>query len=249
MDQPYGYAGDDPVNESDPSGEKLSGCSWWEWGLAAGLCGARQVYVDAVNEVENKVSNLIGEIEAAEPASTTSSDLSLTDSPCLAGAANSDDSSGGGSTASHIGIVGEISKELRLPDYISVEVAGGAYGVVGGAVATLTRYGDVYVGPVAGVGVPGIAGSISAGWIDQLGSVPGRDQLSSFVHGNSIALSGYVPVVFGIAGPDAAEVWGNVGGTSHKDFGTQVGIAVGAGKYVGLEWSYSFNVDHHGPTW
>jgi len=195
------------------------------------------------------VSSLIGEIEAAEQSvSTTANDDDALGSSCAAGAESLDGSVTSDSTASHIGIVGEISNKLRLPDYISLEVAGGYFGVVGGAVATLTRYGDVYVGPVLGAGIPGISGAITAGWIDQF-SVPSRDQLASFVHGNSITLGGYIPVVFAVAGPDVAEVYGNVGQWGWEAFGTQVGIAVGAGKYVGLEWSYSFNVDHHGPTW
>jgi hypothetical protein len=207
--------------------------------------------VSAVNAVENKVSMVISEIEESEPqepGSMVPSDGLPVGSVCSVSIEADNASSASAGSASWMAILGDISRNLRLPDYISVEVAGGDFGVVGGAVATVTRYGDVYVGPVLGGGIPGIAGIVSAGWIDQF-SVPGRDQLSNFVHGNSITLSGYVPWPWGVAGPAAAEVYGNVGSWGLSAFGTQVGIGGGVGKYAGLEWSYSFNVDHHGPTW
>ena len=38
-DQPYSYAGDDPVNGSDPSGQA---CSTWQWVAAPGVCAANK---------------------------------------------------------------------------------------------------------------------------------------------------------------------------------------------------------------
>jgi hypothetical protein len=225
------YAGDDPVNGSDPSGLHVcSASNPFTWGGCVEN-GVQDVESWALTPVKSKVQQTISGIESAQGSSNGSSG-------CISETG----------TTSRYGIVASIADAFRLPDYISLEVSGGAYGVVGGAVATLTRYGSIFIGPELGAGVPGISGDVEAGWIDQSG-VPGRNQLNGFVDGNSVTLGGYLPVAFGIAGPAAAEVYGNVGSWGWSAFGTQVGIGIGKGKNLALQWSYSFHVSDSGPTW
>ena len=101
---------------------------------------------------------------------------------------------------------------------------------------TITRNGHLYYGPEADAGIAGFSGSIQAGWIDQ-GSTPSACQIDQFVHGWSLTGNGYVPEagVPGLAGigPAVGETWGNEGGTSVNDFGTNVGIGFGAGRQLG----------------
>ena len=232
-------AGDDPVNESDPSGDITCGsiipigC-----GVATdvqnGISGAVKGVINAaLSPVESKVRQTISGTKAAE-----------------AGSAAECGSASNTATLSGYAGLGAVASAFRLPDYVSVEVSGGVYGVVGGAVATVTRYGSVFVGPELGVGVPGVAGAVRAGWIDQSGE-PGRNQLNGFVSSNSVTLAGYVPIpaVFDVVGPSAAEVWGNVGDGGWSSFSTEVGVGAGEGKNIALTWSYSFHVSDSGPSW
>ena len=227
-------AGGDPVNNSDPTGLHVCNGDPLTWGGCAEN-GVQNVESWALTPAKSKVQQTISGIESAQSSSSAASS-----SGCISGT--------GTSSSSTYGVVASIVNAFRLPDYISLEVSGGAYGIVGGAVATLTRYGSIFVGPELGAGVPGISGNVEAGWIDQ-GSAPGRNQLNGFVDGNSITGGGYLPAVFGVAGPAAAEVYGNVGSWGWSAFGTQVGIGIGLGKNLALQWSYSFHVSDSGPTW
>jgi len=138
----------------------------------------------------------------------------------------------------------------RLPDYVNFDLSG-AYPVLGifgprvGFNATVTRYGQVYVGPELGVGVKGVSGSVRAGWINQ-GSTPSPCQLDSYVQGPSLTASAFLPLypdpgTLGV-GPSVAETWGNEGGWNLNDFSTEVGVGAGGGHDFGLYQSYSFKL-------
>jgi hypothetical protein len=105
------------------------------------------------------------------------------------------------------------------------------------------------VAPEIGTGIPGGTATLEAGWIDQ-SSVPGKNQLNNFVVGNSVNFGGYVPLLFDeTVGLAAAEIYGNVGDSGSSAFGTQVGIGIGEGRNLSLQWSYGFHVSDSGPTW
>lgn len=107
---------------------------------------------------------------------------------------------------------------------------------------TLTRSGQLFLGPQLGLGVPGVSGVVRAGWIDQA-STPCPGQLGAFVGGPSLTGSGYVPL-FGVTGPAAGETWGNEGSTRRKALGTEFGWGVGLGRYAGVTQSYNFHLVH-----
>jgi RHS repeat-associated protein len=129
---------------------------------------------------------------------------------------------------------------LRLPDYVSFSAGGSlaALGVpflppfvTGGIGFTWTRQGHVFVAPSVGLGVPGSTGSIRAGYLDQ-SHIPTSTEVNNFVSKTSVTVSGYVPL-FGVAGPDLAETWGDPG------YATEYGVGVGVGEDLNISYSYS----------
>jgi RHS repeat-associated protein len=149
---------------------------------------------------------------------------------------------------SGIRVGGDLLSKVRLPDYVVLDVAGGDYGGIVGLNVILTRTGHVYVGPQAGVGVPGISGAVRAGWLDQ-SATPTARQTDSFIQGWSGSASGYAPVLGGVAGPSVAETWGNEGHFHSGDFATEVGAGVGAGHYIGGTETYDFQLPFTFPGW
>src|SRR5262249_53965186 len=142
---------------------------------------------------------------------------------------------------------------VRLPDYVNINV-GGAYpllgpvGPGGGVNLTISRYGQVYLGPEGGGGLAGISGSIRAGWINQR-TAPTPCQLNSFIQGPGLTAAGYEPILFGVAGPSIGETWGNEGGTHLNDFATEVGIGFGGGRNLGVYQGYNFHLPITLPSW
>jgi RHS repeat-associated protein len=145
----------------------------------------------------------------------------------------------------------------RLPDYVNLNVGGvfpllGPVGLGGGFNVTVTRNGHIYYGPEGGAGIAGVSGTFEAGWIDQA-STPTPCQLDQFVQGWGLTVNGYVPVVGvpGVAGigPAGGETWGNEGGTSASDFGTNVGIGFGGGHNLGVMQGYNFRAPFNLPEW
>ena len=152
---------------------------------------------------------------------------------------------------------GGIIEHGRLPDYVNLNLGGvapllGPFGAGAGIDITITRNGHLYYGPEGDAGIGGFSGSIQADWVDQ-GSTPSACQIDQFVHGWSLTGNVYVPVIGvpGLAGvgPAGGETWGNEGGTSANDFGTNVGIGFGAGRQVGANQSYSFRAPFDLPGW
>ena len=233
----FEYAGDDPVSGDDPSG--LHNCNFnpFTWGGCVEN-GVEDAESFALDPIKGKAQQLINGIEAAQSSESieAAADFECADRP------NSE------STSSPYRVLASIANRFRLPDYVSIEASGGDFGVVGGAVFTVTRYGSIFLGPEIGVGVPGFLLDAEAGWIDQPG-IPGRNQLNTFVSANSITFEVFAPIVFDVAGPTVAEIYGNVGESGWSAFGTQVGFGGGNQKNASLQWSYSFHISDSGPTW
>ncbi len=124
----------------------------------------------------------------------------------------------------------------------------GHLGLGGGFNVTITRYGQIYYGPEVGGGIAGVSGSARAGWINQ-SATPSACQTDQFIHGAGLTVSGYLPVVGGIAGPSVGETWGNEGGTNANDFATEVGVGFGAGHNVGVNQGYNFRAPFNAPGW
>ena len=122
-----------------------------------------------------------------------------------------------------------------------------------GMVVTVSRSGHIYLGPQGGVGFPGATAAVRAGWIDEP-ETPTNSELDRFISGLGITGSGYWPLVGPIPGilglgPSGAETWGNVGHFDLKDFGTEVGVGVGEGRYVGGTASYMVEFSLPTPSW
>jgi RHS repeat-associated protein len=230
--EPYVYTADDPTNNTDPSGLHkcdLNPLTWW--GCAEN--GLQDIESWLLSPFKSEAETTISGIEDDQAYALGGSDCTpATESPAsspYAGVAN-------------------VANGLRLPDYLSLQVSGGIFGVVGGVVVTFTRYGSIFVGPEIGIGSEGISADVDAGWIDQE-TEPSRNQLNQFVQGNSITASIYIPAIFDVAGPAVAEIYGNVGSWGWSAFGTQVGIGFGDELSGSLQWSYSFHASDSGPTW
>jgi RHS repeat-associated protein len=255
-DTAYTYADGDPVNDGDPIGQR----STWKAVLAPEVCLASSLLSLAksavLSSVEGRVRQAVAQVQAASAQLQSAANDGCSPALHLA------HPSGTLIAASLAGIF------LRQPDYYAVEIAGGDYGAVGGVVITFDRYGEVFLGPEGGAGIPGVAGTIDAGWIDQSRS-PDSTQLHSFLGGWSVEGSVYldgveanrilrwlglpvdvkIPILSDVSGPAIAEVWGNVFSGGWSSFSTQVGIGFGAGKNAAITPSYSFHISNSGPQW
>ena len=145
----------------------------------------------------------------------------------------------------------------RLPDYVNLNLSAvipviGPVGPGIGFNVTVTRNGALYYGPEGGVGIVGASESLEAGWINQY-STPTACQLNQFVGGWGLTANAFVPIlgVPGIAGLGLAggETWGNEGGNHANDFGTNIGVGIGATHYVGGMQGYNFRAPFNLPGW
>jgi hypothetical protein len=139
----------------------------------------------------------------------------------------------------------------RLPDYIIIN------GVVSlpfaqfiyvGVNVTITRYGRIFIGPEGGASVPGAMIDARAGWIDQT-PLPSDCELNNFAGQWSAGASAYGAFLGGVAGPSVAETWGNPGQAGWKNFGTEVGLGVGAGHSASVGGSYDWMLPWKLPAW
>jgi RHS repeat-associated protein len=138
----------------------------------------------------------------------------------------------------------------RNPDYVSADLSGSlpfAPWIQVGATVTLTRDGHIFVGPQAGVGVPGATLAVRAGWIDSA-QQPSCADIDKFIEGWSLTGSGFWSLLGGV-GPSASEQWGNEGKLGWKNFSTEIGVAVGAGRSLGVNQSYQWELPFSGPSW
>jgi RHS repeat-associated protein len=137
------------------------------------------------------------------------------------------------------------------PAYVTVEAGYSAGPGVTGSL-TLTRSGSLFIGGGYGDSAPGFSAAARAGWIDGVDR-PSCKQVDDFVNGPSLSYSGYapalgVPLVTGV-GPSVGQTWGNEGGTHLSDWGTEVGVGIGAGHQVGFSQSTSGKIWSFGQLW
>ena len=104
--------------------------------------------------------------------------------------------------------VSDVSSIFRVPDYVSVDIDINAIsvgaipigdipipiGVGGGVVVSDTRYGGVFIEPIASIGTEGPTFQARAGWIESY-SVPDRNQVNNFLHGWSAGVSVVAPPI------------------------------------------------------
>jgi len=152
-----------------------------------------------------------------------------------------------------IGAISVVIDHPRLPDYVTFDTAGCPLPLVpcplvGGVQVTVARYGQLFVGPQLGVGIPGASASIRAGWVNQ-SQVPCPSQLNQFVGGKSLTGSAYAPAFYDVTGPSAAETWGDEGTASWNATGNEIGWGVGYGHYAGVSQSYLFSLGDIFPAW
>jgi RHS repeat-associated protein len=121
----------------------------------------------------------------------------------------------------------------RRPDYYNFNFGYNfPWGSGVGYNIAVTNHGKVYAGPEFGRGMPGVSGSVRAGWIDQW-APPSQSQINSFVSGLSMTASLYVPVADGI-GPSVAKTWGKEGSLAGGATSTEVGIGAGQGDNASI---------------
>lgn len=142
--------------------------------------------------------------------------------------------------------VASVVDQGRLPDYVTVNVSAvapvlGPLGVGAGGNLTVTRHGQVYVGPEFSAGLAGLSVSVRGGWINQ-SATPSACDTDQFVSGLGVTASGYVPAVLGVVGPSAGVTWGNVGATATNSTATEVGVGVGAGHNAGISVGLNFRL-------
>ena len=244
-DTAYTYAGDDPVNASDPTGDHVCNGDPLTW---LGCLGNF-----ATNAVDTAIGILVRPLvvqarsDLAADQTTTSGggiggcDFQLTSSTSLS--SSSELSQRGGAWETH-------------PDWIGIDISGTflselaevfpplAVTSIGGQLL-VDRYGDVYAGPQAGVSVPGLLALADAGWIWS-STIPSRSYLSRFISGLSV--SGQVAYADGLAVAGSV-VYGNVGHGGLSAFGIQVGIGYGEAHTGSLQASWLFSLGNIGVSW
>jgi hypothetical protein len=242
-DQPYAYAGDDPVNESDPSGLHRQ-CNFDP--LSWGGC------------VENAVDS------AAQNAFRSLVQPAIDEALANASQYEGDESSDGATTCYALTSASEPSPDHpweRWPDWIGIDVNGTFLAPLAlivpdllplvphldvGYQITIDRYGNVYFGYEGGVTLDvGEAVAADAGWIFN-SNVPSEPDLKSFISSWSISAgvqwgSGY--------GAGAELVYGDIGSWGWHAFGVQYEFGVINGKGLSLLDSYTKYLFNIGRGW
>ncbi len=134
----------------------------------------------------------------------------------------------------------------RAPDYVVLEGAAFTdfYGLGAGGFLAFTRSGQVYLAPIeVGVGTPGAAVTVRAGWIAQ-GGVPSDAKVEAFVGGWGVNASANG----GPGQPAVAVNWGTTG-LSANDFSAEAGLTVFGDPGVSLAGSYAFEMADSGLSW
>ena len=236
--QPYAFAGDDPVNESDPSGLHLyNPCNWF------GICHKIHTAVDALtidsvlSLIRSTVSaRLAGAVSSAETAaqSLQQDAAAITSTTCI--------------TAETQQLT-----ELRWPDWFSYEWSGTwllelaevfppAAFFSSGVTVTVDRYGDAFIGPQVGVSGPGFQISLDGGWILNA-NVPSKEETKSFISSWSLVGSFYAPP-FGFS-----VLYGNVLSWGFHAFGVQIDAGAITGKGFSASASYDIYLGNTGLSW
>jgi RHS repeat-associated protein len=241
-DQPYAYAGDDPVNEGDPSGLHKCNLDPLSWG------GCVENAVDTA--AQNAFRSLV------QPAV----DEALTNANRYEGSG----SENGIATCDALTSASEPSPDHtweRWPDWIGIDVNGTFLAPLAliypellplvshldlGYQITIDRYGNVYFGYEGGVTLTvGEALAADAGWIFN-SNVPSEPDLKSFISSWSITAGaqwGFGP------GAGAYLVYGDVGGWGWHAFGVQYEFGAINGKGVSLLDSYTRYLFNIGREW
>jgi len=239
-DQAYVYAGDDPVNNSDPSGLHVCNGNPITWlgciGNAAGSVVSSAVSSAIGSAVQPSVNSAISQINSA---------------------ASSGSNCGSGTATTGLAAAGaERNFWDRAPDWVGLDVSGTWLAIfaevdpplallTGGAQFIIDRYGDAYLGPQAGVSVTGYVALADAGWVWQ-NSVPSSSYLNNFISGLSFAGQIFIGGGGGVAG---TLVYGNVGQWGRSAFGVQVGLGAGVGHSASGQASWLFSLGNLGVSW
>jgi hypothetical protein len=236
---PYAYAGDDPVNASDPTGlHWYNPCNW------GGVC-------HKINEAiqQTVVGQILGDVR-----STVSSKLS----EAVATAQQAITTLEGDAT-SIIYTVTCVATALpeetweRWPDWFSYDSSGTYLAELAeyfpplafvnlGAIITVDRYGDVFLGAQAGLSGPGFQDTLDGGWIFNA-HVPSHSDTKNFISSWSIT-GGYQfpPVGFSL-------VYGNVLSSGFHAWGLQLDAGDIIGKGLNVSASYDVFLGNIGISW
>jgi len=167
-----------------------------------------------------------------------------THAPCAQPPARS--GGGHGPIGAILNLIHSYASTIRAPDYVTTELSAclPLFDACIGVQATITRNGQVFAGVGTGAGIPGISGSVRAGYLNQPRPPSGK-QLSNYV-GELSSTTSVTPTPIG---PAAAETWGNPGHWGWRNFSTEAGIGAGVGASLVIENSYSWNVTQRFLDW
>jgi hypothetical protein len=242
--QPYSYAGDDPVNEGDPSGKSplspLNPCNWF------GVC--HRVH-QAIDSAAASTASLAFR-SVLQPAV----DVALNQAREHEGSGNQEGGTSCGLLATSI----SGGPWVRAQDWIGIDVNGTYLAPLAllepelaplvahldvGYLITIDRYGDVFYGLQGGVTLyTGVSQAADAGWIFD-SNAPSQSDLRSFISGWSVALGGNVPYV------GAQIVYGDVGSSGWHAFGIQYDLGFIYGRGVTFLDSYEKYLFNIGREW
>ncbi len=243
-DQPYAYATDNPVNQTDPTG--LHACVSYEpW--TYGGCALNAIDNAIGSEVRPLIqqakSELSGDVVIA-PASGggCGSGITLTSAIDVADLSQGASSRGG--------------DWITNPDWVGVDVSGTWLAPLApffpplavlslGGQLVVDRYGDAYIGPQVGISVPGALAVADAGWVWE-STIPSHSYLNTFISGFSV--SGQVAAAAGIA-VSGSIIYGNAGHWGTSAFGFQVGIGYAGGHTASAQASWMFGIGGIGVKW
>jgi RHS repeat-associated protein len=176
-DQAYAYAGGDPVDGSDPSGL----CSSWN-----PFCDIGKLWDDVTSTAASAI------VSEAEPRVTAAVSKLRT---ILSNTCDNEELASEAATIPGVPATEPAIEEIfdRPPDYVSLTVSAGDFGVGAGVVVTYTRFGQVFLGLEGGIVAPGATGAARAGWILDTTRRRQQDAIRHFVDGGFVAGEAYIP--------------------------------------------------------
>jgi hypothetical protein len=230
----FAVAGGDPVNEGDPSGE----CQWYIPG-----CPLINAAGDVLGLIRSSAeSALVGALEP-QIATTKSQLTTALASECARStlAEYVSQRTPSGSSSQELGNLFD-----RTPDYIIASLSGTPWAILSvGVVLINTRYGQLFLGLMAGGARPGGVFAARGGWIfDSL--APSESAVHNFADGWGANGELYLGSTVGLS---VSLNWGGIPHWGWKNWSVELGLGLGSGENAGAYLSGLVELPESGLTW